>query len=146
MTGKDLFDMINDIDDKYIAEAVEESSGNVSPSSAKAPVTAAPAKRTKLIRFVLPGAAGLAAIALAVFGLWKAGIIGGKKDLVEEQASEYAITQDITTIVTTTPPDATTMPTESPATTLPVTTAHHHERRRISALYRRGLHSAETGR
>ena len=128
MTGKDLFDMINDIDDKYIAEAVEESSGNVSPSSAKAPVTAVPAKRTKLIRFVLPGAAGLAAIALAVFGLWKAGIIGGKKDLVEEQASEYAVTQDITTIVTTTPPEstnATTMPTESPATTLPVTTDFH---------------------
>ena len=119
MTGKDLFEIISDIDDNYITEAHEEdllnpgtssssegisSSEGASSSSAKAPVPAAPAKRRKLIRIVLPAAAGIAALALAVFGLWKAGIIGGKKDLIEQQCETLtSFTADVTTAATTIP-------------------------------------------
>lgn len=113
MTGKDLFEIISDIDDNYIHEAHEEdllnpgtssSSEGVSSSSAKAPVSAAPAKRRKLIRIVLPAAAGIAAIGLAVFGLWKGGIIGGKKDLIEQQCETLtSFTADVTTAATTIP-------------------------------------------
>lgn len=113
MTGKDLFEIISDIDDNYITEAHEEdilnpvassSSEGASSSSAKAPVPAAPVKRRKLIRIVLPAAAGIAALALAVFGLWKGGIIGGKKDLIEQQCETLtSFTADVTTAVTTVP-------------------------------------------
>ena len=118
MTGKELFEIISDIDDNYITEAHGEdilnpvassSSEGASSSSAKAPVPAAPAKRRKLIRIVLPAAAGIAAIGLAVFGLWKGGIIGGKRDLIEPHSSEIIITADITdTDYTTTMPPTTT--------------------------------------
>ena len=111
MTGKDLFEIISDIDDNYINEAHEEDYSALDASSSKAPVSAASVKRAKLIRFVLPTVAGIAAIAIAVFGLWKAGIIGGKKDLIKQQCdSAIVVTGAID-------PDPTT-----PATTMPMST------------------------
>lgn len=135
MTGKDLFEIISDIDDNYITEAHEEdilnpvassSSEGASSSSAKAPVPAAPAKRAKLIRFVLPTIAGIAAIALAVFGLWKAGIIGGKKNLIEPQSDSIIAVTD------TIDPDLTTAATTIPMTTGDATTTTESTEAHIS--------------
>ena len=77
-----FFEMLADIDDKYIREAHEEDL----ETPTAVPVKKVPtAKRTALPRWVLPLGAGIAALALVTFGLWKAGIFGGRSSLVHKE-------------------------------------------------------------
>ena len=143
MNGKDLFDVINEIDDKYIEEAKETSGAaveNVTPNEAtpSAP-KALPVKpdRSRLKRNILSVTMAIAALGLMTIGLWKAGLFGGKKDLIEKQSTDIVISSgdltdpDPTTAVTTIPfasvqasDDETITPTEVPTTPTDPTTTH----------------------
>ena len=88
MKKEDLFGIISDIDDKYIMEAHEEDLAAPSEASSSTPEKPAPvvpvSKNPGRIRILIPIAAGIAALALICFGLWKSGIFSKKDDPVIE--------------------------------------------------------------
>lgn len=112
MKGKDLFDVINNIDDKYVSEAVEKSgekSGAVtSPDTAKAPAAKPFLRIVK--RYILPGAVAAAALGLIAFGIWISGVLGNKRVSLDTTTWPTNATEVPTTIIPTDPTDVTTMP------------------------------------
>ena len=73
MTGKDLFEVINNIDDTYVEEGREESAGTVSPPAEQAPSTR-PILRI-LKRYVLPAGVAAAVFGIVALGLWSSGLL-----------------------------------------------------------------------
>ena len=108
MNGKDLFDVINDIDDKYVSEAGEEAGAVTSPDTAKAPAAKPFLRIAK--RYILPGAVAAAALGLIAFGIWSSGVLGNKRVSLDTTTLPPTATEVPTTIIPTDPTDVTTMP------------------------------------
>ena len=105
MKKEDLFDIISDIDDKYIMEAHEEDLAAPSEASSSTPEKPAPvvpvSKKPGRIRILIPIAAGIAALALVFFGLWKAGVFEKKEEgIMEHKDTVVVVTDDIDTDLT----------------------------------------------
>lgn len=111
MNGKDLFDVINDIDDKYVSEAGEEAGAVTSPDMAKAPAAKPFLRIVK--RYILPGAVAAAALGLIAFGIWSSGVLGNKRVSLDTTTRPTNATEVPTTIIPTDPTDVTTMPSRS---------------------------------
>ena len=99
MKKEDLFEIISDIDDKYIMEAHEEDLAAPSEASSSTPEKPAPvvpvSKKPGRIRILIPIAAGIAALALVCFGLWKAGVFGKKEEgIIEHKDTVFVITDE----------------------------------------------------
>ena len=108
MNGKELFDVINDIDDKYVSEAGEEAGAVTSPDTAKAPAAKPFLRIVK--RYILPGAVAAAALGLIAFGIWSSGVLGNKRVSLDTTTLPPTATEVPTTIIPTDPTDVTTMP------------------------------------
>ena len=108
MNGKDLFDVINNIDDKYVSEAGEEAGAVTSPDTAKAPAAKPFLRIAK--RYILPGAVAAAALGLIAFGIWSSGVLGNKRVSLDTTTLPPTATEVPTTIIPTDPTDVTTMP------------------------------------
>lgn len=108
MNGKELFDVINDIDDKYVSEAGEEAGAVTSPDMAKAPAAKPFLRIVK--RYILPGAVAAAALGLIAFGIWSSGVLGNKRGSLDTTTRPTNATEVPTAIIPTDPTDATTMP------------------------------------
>lgn len=108
MNGKELFDVINDIDDKYVSEAGEEAGAVTSPDTAKAPAAKPFLRIAK--RYILPGAVAAAALGLIAFGIWSSGVLGNKRVSLDTTTLPPTATEVPTTIIPTDPTDVTTMP------------------------------------
>ena len=108
MNGKELFDVINDIDDKYVSEAGEEAGAVTSPDTAKAPAANPFLRIVK--RYILPGAVAAAALGLIAFGIWSSGVLGNKRVSLDTTTRPTNATEAPTAIIPTDPTDATTMP------------------------------------
>ena len=108
MNGKELFDVINDIDDKYVSEAGEEAGAVTSPDMAKAPAAKPFLRIVK--RYILPGAVAAAALGLIAFGIWSSGVLGNKRVSPDTTTRPTNATEAPATIIPTDPTDATTMP------------------------------------
>ena len=108
MNGKELFDVINDIDDKYVSEAGEEAGAVTSPDTAKAPAAKPFLRIVK--RYILPGAVAAAALGLIAFGIWGSGVLGNKRVSLDTTTLPPTATEVPTTIIPTDPTDVTTMP------------------------------------
>ncbi len=108
MNGKELFDVINDIDDKYVSEAGEEAGAVTSPDTAKAPAANPFLRIVK--RYILPGAVAAAALGLIAFGIWSSGVLGNKRVSLNTTTRPTNATEVPTAIIPTDPTDATTMP------------------------------------
>ena len=108
MNGKELFDVINDIDDKYVSEAGEEAGAVTSPDTAKAPAAKPFLRIVK--QYILPGAVAAAALGLIAFGIWSSGVLGNKRVLRDTTTLSPTATEVPTTIIPTDPTDVTTMP------------------------------------
>ncbi len=121
MNGKELFDVINDIDDKYVSEAGEEAGAVTSPDTAKAPAAKPFLRIVK--RYILPGAVAAAALGLIAFGIWSSGVLGNKRVSLDTTTLPPTATEVPTTIIPTDPTDATTMPSRPTdvTTTMPPT-------------------------
>lgn len=121
MNGKELFDVINDIDDKYVSEAGEEAGAVTSPDTAKAPAAKPVLRIVK--RYILPGAVAAAALGLIAFGIWSSGVLGNKRVSLDTTTLPPTATEVPTTIIPTDPTDATTMPSRPTdvTTTMPPT-------------------------
>lgn len=111
MKKEDLFGIISDIDDKYIMEAHEEdlAAPESTPSeaaSASTPEKPAPvvpvSKKPGRIRILLPIAAGIAALALVFFGLWKAGVFEKKEEGIIEHKDMVIVIDDESAVVVVT--------------------------------------------
>ncbi|MCR5275114.1 MAG: hypothetical protein K6E26_07105 [Clostridiales bacterium] len=112
MKKEDLFGIISDIDDKYILEAHEEdlAAPESAPSEAasastenEAHVTADTiSKRPGRIRILLPIAAGIAALALVFFGLWKADVFEKKEEGIIEHKDTVIVIDDESAVVVVT--------------------------------------------
>ena len=105
MKKEDLFGIISDIDDEYIMEAHEEDLAAPSEASSSTPEKPAPvvpvSKKPGRIRILLPIAAGIAALALVFFGLWKAGVFEKKEEgIIEHKDTVVVVTDDIDTELT----------------------------------------------
>jgi hypothetical protein len=105
MKKEDLFGIISDIDDKYIMEAHEEELVAPSEASSSTPEKPAPvvpvSKKPGSIRILLPIDAGIAALALVFFGLWKAGVFEKKEEgIIEHKDTVVVVTDDIDTDLT----------------------------------------------
>ena len=110
MNGKELFDVINDIDDKYVSEAGEEAGAVTSPDTAKAPAAKPFLRIVK--RYILPGAVAAAALGLIAFGIWSSGVLGNKRVSLDTTTLPPTATEVPTTIIPTDPTDVTTMPSK----------------------------------
>lgn len=108
MNGKELFDVINDIDDKYVSEAGEEAGAVTSPDTAKAPAAKPFLRIVK--RYILPGAVAAAALGLIAFGIWSSGVLGNKRVSLDTTTRPTNATEAPATIIPTDPTDATTLP------------------------------------
>lgn len=108
MNGKELFDVINDIDDKYVSEAGEEAGAVTSPDTAKAPAAKPFLRIVK--RYILPGAVAAAALGLIAFGIWSSGVLGNKKVSLDTTTRPTNATEAPTAIIPTDPTNATTLP------------------------------------
>lgn len=113
MNGKELFDVINDIDDKYVSEAGEEAGAVTSPDTAKAPAAKPFLRIVK--RYILPGAVAAAALGLIAFGIWSSGVLGNKRVSLDTTTRPTDATTGMPPTKST---DATTLPdhTEKPST------------------------------
>ncbi|MBP5416717.1 MAG: hypothetical protein J6Y58_04240 [Clostridiales bacterium] len=105
MKGKDLFDVINDIDDKYVSEAGEEAGAVTSPDTAKVPAAKPFLRIVK--RYILPGAVAAAALGLIAFGIWSSGVLGNKTVSLDTTTRPTNATEVPTS---STPPESTTLP------------------------------------
>ena len=108
MNGKELFDVINDIDDKYVSEAGEEAGAVTSPDTAKAPAANPFLRIVK--RYILPGAVAAAALGLIAFGIWSSGVLGNRRVSLNTTTRPTNATEVPTAIIPTDPTDVTTMP------------------------------------
>lgn len=112
MKKEDLFGIISDIDDKYIMEAHEEdlAAPESAPSEAASASTESEAhvtadtisKRPRRIRILIPVAAGIAALALVFFGLWKAGVFEKKEEGIIEHKDTVIVINDESAVVVVT--------------------------------------------
>ena len=100
MTGKDLFEVINNIDDTYVEEGREESAGMVSPPAEQAPFRR-PLLRV-LKRYVLPAAVAAAVLGIVALGIWSSGILGNKSVLRDTTTMPSTFTEATTRPATTT--------------------------------------------
>ena len=83
MKDEKFFEILADIDDKYILEAHEE---DLETHQAAPVKNTSAARRTGLPRWILPVGIGIAALALVSIGIWKAGIFGGKSSFIHKEA------------------------------------------------------------
>ncbi len=120
MTGKDLFEVINNIDDTYVEEGREESAGKVSPPAEQAPSTR-PILRI-LKRYGLPAGVAAAVFGIVALGLWSSGLLkdtpgytgAGLSTTTPPESTGLESAVEVPT--STTPPESTG---EIPASTTP---------------------------